>query len=97
MGPVPEQRTRRESAGTVSNSEYHPFAAARLHAADSAIVTSESGNVKHYFSFQTVRGSGGFPQIRGAAFPPFGPPAGKPETGADTSASAPVFPGLRQS
>ena len=50
MGPVPEQRTRREYAGTVSYSEYHPFAARPFKSdwgpANAAIVSFDPANVK---------------------------------------------------
>lgn len=54
MGPVPEQRTRREYAGTVSYSEYHPFAARPFKSdwgpANAAIVSFDPANVKVSFS-----------------------------------------------
>ena len=57
MGPVPEQRTRREYAGTVSYSEYHPFAARPFKSdwgpANAAIVSFDPANVKVSF-FQTA-------------------------------------------
>ena len=72
MGPVPEQRTRRDYAGTVSYSEYHPFAARPFKSdwgpANAAIVSFDPANVKVSF-FQTAaptaqHSRGVFRQIR---------------------------------
>ncbi len=72
MGPVPEQRTRREYAGTVSYSEYHPFAdwpfKSAWGPANAAIVSFDPANVKVSF-FQTAaptaqHSRGVFRQIR---------------------------------